>query len=71
MTASPTMPIPVKVAVTIAGDAITVDLTGSSGPVKGALNCGAAQTVSMIRLAYKAMISPDRAITGGPSRRCK
>ena len=58
-------PIPVKVAVTIAGDAITVDLTGSSGPVKGALNCGAAQTVSMIRLAYKAMISPERAITGG------
>ena len=37
-----------------------VDLAGSSGPVKGALNCGAAQTVSMIRLAYKAMISPDR-----------
>ena len=58
-------PIPVKVAVTIKGDRMIVDLTGSSGPVKGALNCGAAQTVSMIRLAYKAMISPERAITGG------
>jgi N-methylhydantoinase B len=58
-------PIPVKVAVTIHGDRMIVDLAGSSGPVKGALNCGAAQTVSMIRLAYKAMISPTRAITGG------
>jgi N-methylhydantoinase B len=58
-------PIPVKVAVTIKGDRMIIDLAGSSGPVKGALNCGAAQTVSMIRLAYKAMISPTRAITGG------
>src|SRR5258707_10315526 len=58
-------PIPVKVTVTIRGDRMIVDLAGSSKPVKGALNCGAAQTVSMIRLAYKAMISPERAITGG------
>jgi N-methylhydantoinase B len=58
-------PIAVKVAVIIKGDRMTIDLTGSSGPVRGALNCGAAQTVSMIRLAYKAMISPNRAITGG------
>lgn len=58
-------PIPVKVTISICGDHIAVDLAGSSGPVKGALNCGAAQTISMIRLAYKAMISPDRAITGG------
>lgn len=55
----------VKVTVTIKDDRMVVDLAGSSGPVKGALNCGAAQTVSMIRLAYKAMISPERAITGG------
>lgn len=59
------LPIPVRVTVTIDGDQITVDLAGSSGPVKGALNCGEAQTISMIRLAYKAMVSPDRAITGG------
>ena len=59
------LPIPVRVTVTIGGDKIVVDLGGSSGPVKGALNCGEAQTISMIRLAYKAMISPDRAITGG------
>ena len=58
---------PVKVALrlTISGEALEVDLTGSSGPVQGSVNCGATQTESLLRLAYKTMISPDRAITGG------
>ncbi len=58
---------PVKVALrlTIGGEALEVDLTGSSGPVQGSVNCGATQTESLLRLAYKTMISPDRAITGG------
>jgi N-methylhydantoinase B len=42
-----------------------VDLAGSSGPVRGSINCGAVQTRSLLRLAYKTMINPDRAITGG------
>jgi N-methylhydantoinase B len=29
------------------------------------VNCGAKQTESLLRLAYKTMINPDRAITGG------
>ena len=40
-------------------------LAGTSGPVAGSVNCGASQTVSLLRLAYKTMINPDRAITGG------
>lgn len=58
---------PVKVALTLSikGDALNVDLTGTSGPVAGSVNCGASQTESLLRLAYKTMISPDRAITGG------
>lgn len=58
---------PVKVALrlTIKGDGITVDLTGTSGPVLGSVNCGAKQTESLLRLAYKTMINPERAITGG------
>ncbi len=58
---------PVKVALrlTISGEALEVDLAGSSGPVQGSVNCGATQTESLLRLAYKTMISPDRAITGG------
>ena len=58
-------PIRVEMTLTIKGDALTVDLTGSSGPVPGSVNCGAKQTESLLRLAYKTMINPDRAITGG------
>ncbi len=57
-------PIVIKVSLTISGDKMTVDLAGTSGPVKGALNCGKEQTISMIRLAYKAMLSPNTPITG-------
>jgi N-methylhydantoinase B len=58
---------PVKVALrlTIEGERMIIDLEGSSGPVQGSINCGAVQTESLLRLAYKTMINPDRAITGG------
>ena len=57
----------VKVALrlTIEGEKMIIDLEGSSGPVQGSINCGAVQTESLLRLAYKTMINPDRAITGG------
>ena len=59
MTASAPSPVKVALKLTIDGDRMIIDLDGSSGPVEGSINCGAAQTVSMIRLAYKAMINPD------------
>jgi N-methylhydantoinase B len=58
-------PIKVALTLTVKGEDLIVDLTGSSGPVPGSVNCGASQTVSLLRLAYKTMISSDRAITGG------
>ncbi len=58
-------PVKVALTLTITGDSLTVDLDGSSGPVPGSVNCGATQTESLLRLAYKTMINPDRAITGG------
>lgn len=58
-------PVKVALTLTIKGDTLNVDLTGTSGPVAGSVNCGASQTESLLRLAYKTMISPDRAITGG------
>ncbi len=58
-------PVPVKVSLTIDGEKMVVDLDGTSGPVRGPMNCGSAQTVSMIRLAYKTQINPHLAITGG------
>ncbi|MEM5471048.1 hydantoinase B/oxoprolinase family protein [Hoeflea sp. AS60] len=60
-----TDPVKVVLTLTIEGDALIVDLTGSSGPVPGSINCGAKQTESLLRLAYKTMINPARAITGG------
>ncbi|MCY4542513.1 MAG: hydantoinase B/oxoprolinase family protein [Rhodobacteraceae bacterium] len=58
-------PIKVAVTLTIKGEEMVIDLAGTSGPVAGSVNCGAVQTVSLLRLAYKSMINPDRAITGG------
>ena len=58
-------PIKVAVTLTIRGEEMIIDLEGSSPPVGGSVNCGAVQTESLLRLAYKAMINPDRAITGG------
>ncbi len=58
-------PVKVALSLTIKGEELLVDLTGTSGPVAGSVNCGAKQTESLLRLAYKTMINPDRAITGG------
>src|SRR5262249_33743563 len=60
-----TEPVKVALRLTIAGERMIIDLEGSSGPVEGSINCGAVQTVSLLRLAYKTMIKPERAITGG------
>ena len=60
-----TDPVKVALRLTIEGEKMIIDLAGSSGPVQGSINCGAVQTESLLRLAYKTMINPDRAITGG------
>ncbi|WP_245602253.1 hydantoinase B/oxoprolinase family protein [Peribacillus kribbensis] len=58
-------PVNVKVKVTVEGEDITIDLTGSSEQVRGMTNCGLAQTVSACRVAFKELISPDAPVTGG------
>lgn len=58
-------PVKVVLTLTVEGEQLIVDLTGSSGPVPGSINCGAKQTESLLRLAYKTMINPKHAITGG------
>ncbi len=60
-----TEPVKVCLTLTVRGDRLIVDLAGSSGPVPGSINCGIKQTESLLRLAYKTMINPERAITGG------
>jgi N-methylhydantoinase B len=58
-------PVNVKVKVTVDGENITIDLTGSSEQRRGMTNCGLAQTVSACRVAFKELISPDAPVTGG------
>ena len=60
-----TGPVPVAVTVTIEGDRMTVDLAGTSRAVRGPINCGVSQTVSAVRLSYKALINTDLPVTGG------
>lgn len=53
-------PVTVKVSVTISGDAMTVDTTGSSEQRPGNLNTGFPNTVSAVRLGL-ALLFPDPA----------
>jgi len=61
-------PIPIKVQVTVDGDRMTVDTTGSSRQRPGCTNCGRAQTIAAARLAFKFLIRPDSEVTGGSFR---
>lgn len=58
-------PIPVKMTVTVAGEAMTIDLTGSSPQALGPVNCGFAQTISACRVAFKLLVNPKRPVDGG------
>lgn len=52
-------PIPLKVSVTIAGDLMTVDWTGSSPEVPGAINCPSAFVKSAVHLIVKCISNTD------------
>jgi N-methylhydantoinase B len=61
-------PIPVKVKVTVQGSEMLVDTHGSSQQRPGCTNCGLAQAVSAVRLAFKFLVRPDVGVTGGSFR---
>jgi N-methylhydantoinase B len=58
-------PVPVKLKITVKGDAMIVDLDGSAPQTKGSVNCGFTQTISAARLAFKLLINPTRPVDGG------
>jgi N-methylhydantoinase B len=60
-----TEPFTVCVAITIDGDRMAVDLTGTSPMAQGSINCGAPETLCATRVAYKCLILPDRSMDGG------
>lgn len=64
-------PIPVRVKVTVQGAEMIVDTHGSSQQRDACTNCGLAQTLSAVRLAYKFLIRPDLGVTGGSFRPLK
>jgi len=53
------MPIPVNVVVTIAGDSITVDFTGCPPAVAGPINCARGALQSAVKTIVKAMVGPQ------------
>lgn len=52
-------PLPVRVAATVSGDRLTLDLTGSAPQNPGVVNCGLPATYSAARLALKMITNPD------------
>lgn len=58
-------PVPVKIRIEVAGDSMTIDLSGSAEMQAGPVNCGFAQTISACRVAFKLLINPERPVDGG------
>jgi N-methylhydantoinase B len=61
-------PVLVSVAVTVAGDQMTVDLSGSNAPTEHSVNAPYPGTVAGVRLAYKCLINPAVPVTAGTFR---
>ncbi len=61
-------PIPITLKVTVSGDTIDFDVTGSADQTRGPVNCGVAQAVSALRVGYKLLISPETNSNGGSFR---
>ena len=63
--------LPIRVAVTVKGSEMTVDLTGSQEQNEGPINCGYATTVSAIRVGFKCVTTPWVPINEGSFRSLK
>lgn len=61
-------PLPVVVQITIDGDRMSIDLTGTAAMVEGSTNCGVPETHCATRVAYKSLVLPDRGMDGGSFR---
>ena len=58
-------PVTVKVAVTVNGDSMKIDLAGSAEQTNGPVNCGFTQTVAAARVAFKLLVRPEDSVNGG------
>lgn len=60
--------VPVTLKITVAGEDLDFDITGSADQTAGPVNCGHAQAVSACRVGYKLLVSPDVPGNGGSFR---
>ena len=61
-------PVYIKVKITVEGERLVFDLTGTDGPGRGPINCGAVQTLSACRLAFKYLFNSHQPVNGGTFR---
>ncbi|WP_420612083.1 hydantoinase B/oxoprolinase family protein [Candidatus Spongiisocius sp.] len=61
-------PVRIKVRITVEGERLLFDLTGTDGPGRGPINCGAVQTLSACRLAFKYLFNSHQPVNGGTFR---
>ncbi len=61
-------PVYIKVTVTVAGDNMTVDLSGSNPQCVGSINSGVVQTRSAMEQAFKFLVNPHAPVSGGNFR---
>ena len=61
-------PVRVKVRITVEGERLLFDLTEADGPGRGPINCGAVQTLSACRLAFKYLFNSHHPVNGGTFR---
>ena len=61
-------PVFIRLKVTVEGERLEIDLTGTDDMQRGPVNCGRAQAVSACRVAYKTLIDSDRPPNGGAFR---
>lgn len=55
----------VVVRITVDADRMMVDLSDSADAGQGPVNCGEAQAIAACRVAFKALVNPERPVTGG------
>lgn len=61
-------PVRMKVKITVEGERLVFDLTETDGPGQGPINCGAVQTLSACRLAFKYLFNSRQPVNGGAFR---
>ena len=61
-------PVNIRVKITVDGERLVFDLTDTDAPGQNSINCGAVQTLSGCRLAFKYLFNSHQPVNGGTLR---